>query len=129
MYSAKTITTMAYIFMVLYSLQSTSVYTTVIPAAVDYMCAYLLSHVRLFVTAWTVARQGPLSMGFSKQENWSGLPYPPSGDLPKQIKPLSLTSPALADGCFTVSTVWKAQSRDNLKESFSSPSSLANVHK
>ena len=82
MYSAKTITTMAHIFMVLYSLQSTSVYTTVIPAAVDYMCAYLLSHVRLFVTAWTVARQGPLSMGFSKQENWSGLPYPPSGDLP-----------------------------------------------
>ena len=40
-----------------------------------------LSPVRLFATPWTVARQAPLSMGFSRQEYWSGLPFPSSGDL------------------------------------------------
>ena len=40
------------------------------------------SHVQLFVTLWTVVRQVPLSMGFSRQEYWSGLPCPPLGDLP-----------------------------------------------
>ena len=40
------------------------------------------SRVRLFVTAWTVACQAPLSMGFSRQEYWSGLPFSPPGDLP-----------------------------------------------
>ena len=42
----------------------------------------LLSRVRLFVTLWTVAPQAPLSMGFSRQEYWSGLPFPSPGDLP-----------------------------------------------
>ena len=60
------------------------------------MCAYLLSHlshVQLFVTLWTVALQAPLSMGFSKQKYWSGLPCPPPGDLPNPgIEP---RSPAL----------------------------------
>ena len=42
----------------------------------------MLSHVQLFATPWTVARQAPLSMGFSRQEYCSGLPYPPPGDLP-----------------------------------------------
>ena len=42
----------------------------------------LLSRVRLFVTPWTVAYQAPPSMGFSKQEYWSGLPLPSPGDLP-----------------------------------------------
>ena len=41
-----------------------------------------LSRVRLFVTLWTVAYQAPLSMGFSRQEYWNGLPCPPPGDLP-----------------------------------------------
>ena len=41
-----------------------------------------LSHVRLFVTLWTVAHQAPLSMAFSRQEYWSGLPFPSPGDLP-----------------------------------------------
>ena len=49
--------------------------------------------VRLFVTTWTVARQAPLSMGFSRQEHWSGLPYPPPGDLPNSG--IDLGSPAL----------------------------------
>ena len=41
-----------------------------------------LSRVRLFATPWTVAYQAPLSMGFSRQECWSGLPFPSPGDLP-----------------------------------------------
>ena len=53
----------------------------------------VLSHVRLFVTPWTVAHQAPLSMGFSRQEYWSGLPLPSPGDLPKPgIKPGSPAS-------------------------------------
>ena len=53
--------------------------------------------VRLFVTPWTVACQAPLSMEFSKQEYWSGLPFPSSGDLHNsEIKP---GSPALQAGC------------------------------
>ena len=56
------------------------------------MCVQSLSSVRLFVTPWTVARHAPLSMRFSGQEYWSGLPYPPSGDIPNpEIKPGSLT--------------------------------------
>ena len=52
-----------------------------------------LSRVRLFVTPWTVAYQAPLSMGFSSQEYWSGLPFPSLGDLPNPgIEP---RSPAL----------------------------------
>ena len=48
-----------------------------------------LSHVRLFVTPWIVAHQAPLSMGFSRQEYWSGLPFPPQGDLPDPgVEPL-----------------------------------------
>ena len=50
-----------------------------------------LSHVRLFATPWTVAYQAPLSMGFSRQEYWSRLPFPSPGDLPDPgIKPRSL---------------------------------------
>ena len=41
-----------------------------------------LSHVQLFATPWTVAHQAPPSMGFSRQEYWSGLPFPAPGDLP-----------------------------------------------
>ena len=48
------------------------------------------------VTPWTIAHQVPLSMGFSRQEDWSGLPCPPPGDLPSPgIKPASPASPAL----------------------------------
>ena len=49
-----------------------------------------LSRVRLFATLWTVAYQALPSMGFSRQEYWSGLPFPPPGDLPNiGIKPRS----------------------------------------
>ena len=52
----------------------------------------LLSHVRLFVTPWTVAYQAPPSMEISRQEYWSGLPFPSPGDLPDPgIEPRSPT--------------------------------------
>ena len=62
------------------------------------------SHVRLFVTPRTVARQAPLSMAFSRQEYWSGLPCSPLGALPDPgIESTSLTSPALAGRLFNTS--------------------------
>ena len=48
------------------------------------VCACSLSHGQLFSTPWTVVHQAPLSMGFSRQEHWSGLPFPSPGDLPTQ---------------------------------------------
>ena len=63
-------------------------------------------HVRLCVTLWAIARQAPLSMGFSRQEHWSGLPFPSPGDLPNpEIKPASLMSPALTGSFFTTSAI------------------------
>ena len=60
-----------------------------------------LSHV-LFVTPWTVAHQAPLSMGFSRQEYWRGLPCPPPGDLPNLgTEPVSLLSPESSGRFFT----------------------------
>ena len=64
------------------------------------------SCVRLFMTLWAVALQAPLSMGFSRQEYWSGLPCPPPGELPDLG---SLTTPALAGRFFTTSATWEAQ--------------------
>ena len=56
------------------------------------------------VTLGTVACQAPLSMGFSRQEYWSRLPFPISGNLPISVlKPISLASPTLAGGFFTTS--------------------------
>ena len=58
-----------------------------------------LSHVRLFATSWTVAYQAPPSIGFSRQEYWSGLPFPSPGDLPDPgIEP---GSPALEANALT----------------------------
>ena len=62
------------------------------------------SCVWLSTTSWTVAHWAPLSMGFSRHEYWSGLPCPPTGDLPNPgIEPMSLMAPALSDGFFTTS--------------------------
>ena len=58
----------------------------------------LLSHVHFFATPWTVARQAPLSVGFSRQEYWSGLPFPPPGDLPSPGIELALQADALQYG-------------------------------
>ena len=59
------------------------------------------------MTPWAVARQAPLSVGFSRQEYWSGLPYPPLGDLPNPGTELFM-SLALAGGFFTTSATWEA---------------------
>ena len=62
------------------------------------------SHAWLFATLGTVDHQAPLSMGFSKQEHWSGVPFPPPGDLPDPgIESRTLMSPAPAGGLFTSS--------------------------
>ena len=56
------------------------------------LCVYVVCHVWLFATPWTVACQAPLSMEFSRQEYWSGLPFPIPGDLPSPaIEPMSIT--------------------------------------
>ena len=63
------------------------------------VCAQSLSCVPLFVIPWTVAHWAPVSMEFSRQEYWSGLPFPSPGDLPNPgFKP---TCPTLAGGFFT----------------------------
>ena len=65
------------------------------------MSSQSLSHIQLFATPWTVARQALLFMRFPRQEYWSRLPFPSLGDLPDPgIKP---SSPALAGGFFTTS--------------------------
>ena len=66
-------------------------YTTTSTLPSMTVCVQFLSHVRLFVTPWTAAHQAPLSMGFSRQEYWSGLPFAPPGDLP--ISGIKLMSP------------------------------------
>ena len=66
------------------------------------------SCVQLFVTLWTVGHQTPLSIGFSRQEHWNGLPCPPPGDLPDQgIESTCLLSPALEGRFFTTSATWE----------------------
>ena len=69
---------------------------------------YVLSRVLLFAAnLWAVAHQAPVSMEFSMQEYWSGLPSPPAGDLSDPgIESTSLTSPALAGGFFTTHATW-----------------------
>ena len=75
-------------------------------------CECALSYYSCFqlcVMPWTVAHEAPLSVGFSGQEYWSGLPCPPLGDLPDPgTKPASLTSLASAGWFFTTSSSWEA---------------------
>ena len=67
------------------------------------MC--VLSRVWLFATPWTIGHQAPLSLGFSRQEYWKGLPFPSPGDLPHLgIKPTSPASPALANELYHCAT-------------------------
>jgi len=74
----------------------------------DVYCGIVLNCILLFATPWTVAHQGPLSMEFSRQDYWSGLPFPTPGHLPDPgIKPTSLESPALAGGFFTTEPLGK----------------------
>ena len=74
------------------------------------MRAQSISYVPHFATPWTVAHQTPLSMGFSRQEYQSKLPFPPPGDLPNPgIEPPSPVSPALAGRFFTTEPPGKPQ--------------------
>ena len=81
------------------------------PTVYKFVCACMLScfsPIRLFATLWTVAHQALLSMGFPRQEYWSGLPCPPPGDLPDSgTEPASPISPALANRFFTTSATWE----------------------
>ena len=83
---------------------------------------YMFSHVQLFATPWTAAHQAPLSMGFSRQEYWRGLPFPPPRVFPNPgIKPKSLASPALAGRIFITAPSAKPS------EVYSSVQSLSRV--
>ena len=74
----------------------------------------LFSRIQLCEAPWTVAHQAPLSMGFSRQEYWSGLPCPPPGDFPNPgIKLASLMSLALARGFFSTDTTQEAPVLDD----------------
>ena len=74
--------------------------------------AHWLSRVWFSATPWTVAHRAPLSMEFSRQESWSGLPFPIPGDLPKPgIKPTSPASPVLAGRFFTTEPPGKPMTR------------------
>ena len=81
--------------------------TQVLQSLNDQVCACALSrfsHVRIFATPWTIVLQAPLSMGFSRQEYWSGLPFPSPGDLPDPgTGVVSLTPLALAGSLLLVS--------------------------
>ena len=85
---------------------------------------HLLSHTRVCACSvaanscdpWTVARQASLSTGFSRQEYWIGLSFPPPGDLPDSvIKPTSLVSPVLAGRFFTTAPLGKPTHLENHK--------------
>ena len=77
-----------------------------------------------FVTPWTVACEAPLSMGFLRQEYWSGLPFPSPGDLPNPgIEPTPLMSPASAGVFFATEspgkphmTFWRRQNYEDSKK-------------
>ena len=78
------------------------------------------SCVCLFETLWTVVLQVPLPVGFSSQEYWSGLPFPPPRDLPNSgIKPMSLMPPSLAGRFFTDSATWEAWEMESVQFSCS----------
>ena len=72
------------------------------------VCGQSLSCAQLFETAWTPAYQAPLPMEFSRQEYWSGLPFPSPGDLPDTgVELMSPVSPAFAERFFTASITWE----------------------
>ena len=73
-----------------------------LPAEFNHLRACVLCCVQLFATLWTIAHQAPLSMGFFRQESWSGLPFLSPGDLPDLgMEVMSLMSPTLAGKFFT----------------------------
>ena len=81
------------------------------------MCVYVFSCFQLFATPWTEAHKAPLSMGFSRQKYWSGLPFPPPGNLPNPgIEPTSPVALALAGEFFTTVPPGKPHGAPHLTE-------------
>jgi len=81
---------------------STSLYVS------SHVCVLMVSRVRVFANPWTIVCHVSLSMGFPRQEYWSGLPLPTPGDLPDPgIEPTSLKAPALAGRFFTTALAGK----------------------
>ena len=79
-----------------------------LPSLLFLACCHF-SPARCLETPWTVPHQAPLSMGFSRQEYWSVLPFPLPGDVPGPgMASTSLMSPALTGRFFTTSTIWEA---------------------
>ena len=78
------------------------------------MCMCVLIHVWLFATPWIVAHQVPLSMGFFRQEYWTGLPFPPLGDLSDPgVEPKTFVSPTLEGRFFTTEPPGKPPNNPN----------------
>ena len=73
-------------------------------AMLKFAIVYLLSHVQIFCNPWTVAHQDPLSMGFPRQESWTGLPFPSLGDLPHSG--IKLASSGLQADSLSLSHQW-----------------------
>ena len=92
------------------------------------MCVCVLirfSRVQLFMTVWRVT---PLSVSLSRLESWSGLPFPPPGDLPDPgIEFESLMSPVLVGGFFTVSPTWEVQCWAYLQAELRNSNSLGTI--
>ena len=88
---------------------NSSWWKTLLPPKKVFCCHLVASVVSDCATLWAVARQAPLSVGFSRQEHWSGLPWLPPGDLSDPgIKPVSFMSAALAGRFFPTSAAWEA---------------------
>ena len=88
----------------------------VLPRREGKVVCSVLSHVRLFRTPWTVARQAPPFVEFSRQEYWSGLPFlsPGESSWPRDQTLVSCVAPALADGFFTSITAGKPRAKLSL---------------
>ena len=79
-----------------------------------WICVQSLSCVQIFAASWIIAHQAPLSMGFPREEYWSGLPFPCPGNLPVPgIETRSLASSVLAGRLFITSVTWEAHILDS----------------
>ena len=98
-------TIIIYLLTMIKYLLTTNIIVITVRLTNTYMVLVCFNHVLLFVTPQTVACPSPLSMGFSRPEYWSKLPFPSPGDLSDPgIEPTSLPSPALTGVFFTTST-------------------------
>ena len=82
------------------------------------VCVCVFSHVQLFAAPWTIACQAPPPMEFSRQDYWSGMPFPTAGDLlDSGIQPVTLVSSALVGRFFPISTTWNNRYQKSIMKS------------